>query len=311
MKKIFSISPLLLIIISLAGASLLAPKTVKADCGGSAPSAPVKVSATSGPKHGQITLYWDEAANANRYAVAYGTVTGRYIYGADNIGGEKSRSYTVSALQAGTKYYFKLAAARDCASSPFSTEVNAVAAGGVQVASERVGAPTTQVTTPVSTVKPVTTGPKVGKLGISASSGPKEGEVTLSWSDTENADNYHLVYGTKAGKYQFGALNIGKTSYTVKKLIPGQTYYFALVPVKGQALYTTDAVSAVAKMNVEVVETTKDLLSQSKIVISPEPKKSEPKAEVTPSLSVTGEQSTPSSSPEASTTSVPTQAAGQ
>ena len=89
----------------------------------------------------------------------------------------------------------------------------------------------------------------VEAANLSVWSGPGVGQVTLKWYHREDVDNYHLVYGTKMGQYEYGALNIGKvTQFTVGSLVPGRAYYFALVPVKGdRALYTGQGVRGVAK----------------------------------------------------------------
>lgn len=254
MKKFYYLLSLVLALVSL---SAFKPHAALAgDCGGPYPPKPAKVWAKSGPGSGEVTLYWDEVPYANRYAVAYGTESGKYLYGGDNIGGQMSRSYTVKYLSPGTKYYFRLAAARDCTSSPFSEEVSSYAAGG-QVYQPKAEAPTV----PAQTYAPQ----PVKQTWIKAMSGPAVGEVTLNWSHREDVDNYHLVYGTMAGKYEYGALNIGKvTSFTVSKLVAGKLYYFALVPVKGdRALYTSDPVIAYAKsMPVEVVQTSLQSLLQ-------------------------------------------------
>lgn len=276
-------NPLLLVVIfvlALVSLSAFRPHHVSAqECGGPFPPKPAKVWVKAGPMAGEVTLYWDEVPYANRYAVAYGARSGDYLYGADNVGGEASRSYTVKSLTPGMKYYFRLAAARDCTSSPFSDEVSAWAMGGVVTVSTgsvgRVGAPVEKT----KTMMPVMS---VESQYLKAMPGPQVGAATLSWSHKQDVDNYHLVYGTTAGDYQYGALNIGKTTnYTVSHLVPGKMYYFALVPVKGdQALYTSDPVSAYAKAAVvvqtEVVQTKPEYLfkpkEQTKMPFEPPPK---------------------------------------
>lgn len=258
MKKISSYLRILLLILFLTSLTAFTPKKVEAaQCGGLTPPAPQKVWAKSGPGSDEVTIYWSEASYANRYAVAYGTASNKYIYGADNVGGANSRSYTVKSLTPGVKYYFRVAAARDCSSSPFSAEFSAVAMGVGQKAT-------------VATPKMVSKAPApvwqaaTSKYSLWAKSGPRDGEVTLYWKQGENADNYHIVYGTMMGKYQYGVLNVGATNhYTIGKLVPGKTYYFALVPVMhNQAQYTTSAVAGTAKTSVTVVVTTKEALIQ-------------------------------------------------
>lgn len=276
MKKIFSILSIPLIVLALVSLSSLKAQMIYAqDCGGPIPPAPTKVWATSGPGSGEVTLYWDTAPYADRYGVVYGTQTNKYVYGSLNIGGEKARSYTVKYLKPGSKYFFRMVAGHGCSTSPFSSEVSAFASGAGEFVSElpaptqvSVGGPT------VANVQPVTyttTSGPVGKLNLRAMSGPMVGEVTLSWVNVDSADNYHLVYGTEHGKYQYGALNIGKlTSFTVRKLAAGKTYYFAIVPViGGRALYTSDEVRVPAKTEIVEVQTNEVIPSQTQSVIPP------------------------------------------
>lgn len=241
-------------ILVLATFTPIGARQVRAEgCGGPIPQKPTQVKAISGSWSGEVTIYWDEAAYANRYAVAYGVESGQYLYGANDIGGEKARSYTVRYLTPGEKYYFVLAAAHNSCSSPFSTEVSAMAASGITVRPPESISPQASLSQPS-----VSSSGLAGKQKLTAVSGPKIGEVTLYWQQRDNAENYHLVYGRQKDKFEYGALNIGKiTSFTVGKLVPGANYSFALVPViDGRASYTTEAVKAVAKANpIEVVVT--------------------------------------------------------
>lgn len=254
------------------------------DCGGPTPNIPSNVRAVSGPKAGQITLFWNASDHANRYAIAYGTASNNYIYGSTNIGNENSRSYTVTHLVAGTKYYFRVAAARDCNSSGFTSEVSATAKGAVSTATLASKDATTSATKEQPTAQaPVgdatvpesmpVSGP-VGKQNLWAKAGPNYGEVTLYWQNVDSAEDYHLVYGTKPGMYQYGALNIGKSGrFTVSYLVPGAKYYFALIPmVANVPLYTTPSVGMRAKIKVEMVNiggTESTVKAEIKAVITP------------------------------------------
>lgn len=64
---------------------------------------------------------------------------------------------------------------------------------------------------------------------LSASANGKN-QVTLTWSKAADPVTYYLVaYGTKSGKLEFGNPNVGgknATSYTVKGLENGKTYFF-------------------------------------------------------------------------------------
>lgn len=71
---------------------------------------------------------------------------------------------------------------------------------------------------------------------LAATSGPGIGEVKLTWTKVSGANYYSLVFGTGSHSYQHGAANIGNTDqYTVKALVPGKLYYFAITAVRGCA----------------------------------------------------------------------------
>lgn len=265
------------------------------DCGGPIPPKPEGVTAVSGPGTGEITLHWNGAPHANRYAVAYGMASNNYIYGANNIGDETARSYTIKYLRRGVRYYIRLAAAHDCSSSPFSGEVSVVTKGEVEKATVAVKT-SVEVKKEVKTQAVVTeevvqsVAKPVSKQKLWGKPGPKVGEVTLYWQNVDSAEDYHLVYGTERGKFKYGALNIGKPSqFTVRFLSPGVTYYFALVPlVSNIPLYTTDQLMVKAKIDVQTVNM--DTIPPSVPVQQP---KAQEKVEVTPSVAPTTAPSAP------------------
>lgn len=83
----------------------------------------------------------------------------------------------------------------------------------------------------------VTSGP-TSPYGFWAKSGPAANQVTIYWTDDGTASQYDVVYGTTAGQYTWGALNIGAVqdtvnAYTISALTPGTTYYIALVAKNG------------------------------------------------------------------------------
>lgn len=267
-----------------AGGLFFTPTLVWAkDCTASL-SPPGNVSAVPGPGLGQVTVFWNASPQADHYALAYGLISNNYIYGADDIGRGNIRSFTVSLLTPGKKYYFRLAAASGCSSSPFSAEVSAVASGSGSGQSIAMSAP--MVNKP-DRAKAQVVSQGFGKQKLTAVSGPKTGEVTLHWVDADMADNYHLVYGTNKDKYIYGALNLGKVNkFTVRSLAPGRTYYFALVPLVGnRPLYTTDAVAGSAKPA--------QVQAQQVIITSPRDLYSPPMRSVSPKVSTPGAVTVP------------------
>lgn len=89
-------------------------------CGATAPQAPQSLTATAGGI-GEVNLSWLPATGAiTHYLIAYGTVSGNYIYGNPNVG--NVTSYTVTGLSSGVRYYFVVKAVNDCAPGPYSNE---------------------------------------------------------------------------------------------------------------------------------------------------------------------------------------------
>ena len=73
-----------------------------------------------------ITLYFaDDQEQVDKYVLTYGEKSGNYIYGAGNIGGKGTRTYTVGGLSYGKTYYFKVRAGNGCATGPWSEEISA------------------------------------------------------------------------------------------------------------------------------------------------------------------------------------------
>ncbi|OGG13980.1 hypothetical protein A3D77_03260 [Candidatus Gottesmanbacteria bacterium RIFCSPHIGHO2_02_FULL_39_11] len=224
----------LVILLSFIKISISSP-VLASDC--TSPGIPSHFSAMRGPGAGEVTLYWDQVPGANRYALAYGTESGNYIYGADHIGEEPSRSYTVSSLNPSTNYYFVLSAAKDSCAGGFSQEAMSVSQAG--------------------TINPSWS--SSGSVSnLQAQPGANPGEVNLKWNDVSEASNYHLVYGSSSQVNKYGALNIGKqTHFTVSKLRPGEKYYFSIIPVKNdQVVSSVGPVSAYSASSVQTVSTT-------------------------------------------------------
>lgn len=192
--------------------------------------------AFTGPERGQITLEWARVTlTGENYTIRCGTQSGWYPLVYSHVG--YIASYTVSNLTPGQRYYCVLERIQTGdVSIGWMGEVSQVAGVGMS--------------TPV-----VSAGP-TGRNHLTAVSNGN-GEVTLTWMQFfADTSSWHLVFGTKPGSYQWGALNIVRTasgvtqySYTVKSLPRGTRVYFALVPVDGagNARYITAEVSTVVR----------------------------------------------------------------
>jgi hypothetical protein len=110
------------------------------------------------------------------------------------------------------------------------------------------------------TAKPVVSqnvgsGP-VNRNLLSVKSGPKKGEVTLSWTRYySDYGKYGIVYRNAPGKYTYGVLNAGNSSsqsntytYVVGSLKSGTKYYFAIQvqQTNSKNTYVSPEVSVVA-----------------------------------------------------------------
>lgn len=77
-----------------------------------------------------VMLNWTDAQDPyNKYVLEYGTKSGNYQYGADNMGGKGTRSYLVSSLSPNTIYYFRVRAGNGCATGPWSNELSTTTKG--------------------------------------------------------------------------------------------------------------------------------------------------------------------------------------
>ncbi|MBI4058340.1 fibronectin type III domain-containing protein [Candidatus Gottesmanbacteria bacterium] len=91
-------------------------------CTKSAPSSPTNLRAVAtGVK--TVNLSWSGTANTTHYGIVYGQESGRYTWGAADVG--NVTSFTVGNLLPSTRYYFAVFAVNDCASSGVSDEANA------------------------------------------------------------------------------------------------------------------------------------------------------------------------------------------
>ncbi len=179
--------------------------------GAPAPLPPSSVWTEESKNTGEVVIHWAGTEGADKYAIVYGTASSSYQYGSTNIGGNSSRSFVVRFLSPGTRYFFRVYAIRACSKNNGigdpSMEVSAVAPTGLDKEAPALGGKLTGVV------------------------GPKNNEVTLSWQPVPGVSNYHVVYGKKFGKYEYGALNLGNvTAFTVGALNPGETYYFSIIP---------------------------------------------------------------------------------
>lgn len=92
---------------------------------------------------------------------------------------------------------------------------------------------------------------------VSAQTGQKSGEITVTWRKPGSQKHFAIGYGTKSGTYSFGATDIGNvSSYTIKSLSPNTRYYIVLAAVNdcGSSPFSSEK-SAVAQKSSQLAGT--------------------------------------------------------
>ncbi len=105
--------------------------TTTPSCGNPSPGAKAPwLYAANAQDSQNILLYFASADGPlDHYILQYGTTSGNYPYGSQNIGGSGARTALVSSLAANTTYYFRIQAANGCAPGTWSNEISATTNG--------------------------------------------------------------------------------------------------------------------------------------------------------------------------------------
>jgi hypothetical protein len=187
----------------------------------SAPAAPAGLAATASV--GEVTLSWAASDGATSYDVYAGT-TGTF-QSSTKLTTVRGLGYTAAGLTNGTRYYFWVTAANGSGTSSPSS----VASTPLELRGTAPGAP----------------------VRLTATAGP--GQVTLSWaapasSGVSPITGYDIYVGStqafRGGQPQFVSQGPG-TSYVVKGLSAGATYYFKVAAVSAQGTGPASGVTSV------------------------------------------------------------------
>ena len=169
-----------------------------------------------------VKLSWTTTKNADSYKLYKSTDKQSW----KSVVTTESTSYTVRKMKTGTKYYFKLIAVSGKTKSPYSNTV-------------------------VVTPKPE----KVGTLKIKFSSNT---QASVSWDKVSGATGYELFLSTSSNfKKDLKKVTVkggDKTSYTIKGMKSGKTYY-----VKVRAVTASDKKTVVGAFSymVQLIPKTK------------------------------------------------------
>jgi fibronectin type 3 domain-containing protein len=157
----------------------------------------------------EIKVTWQGVSNADDYTVYWGLTTDTND-DSDNVG-SSIRTYTITGLQAGTKYYVSVAASNNSGTSSKSSPEDA--------------------TTQSDNVKPATptgfTVTSVSEITLNS--------VPLKWNKNADfdLDHYIIYYGLESGSLDPKVEDINKdsSSLTVTGLSSSTRYYFAISAV--------------------------------------------------------------------------------
>jgi subtilisin family serine protease len=179
------------------------------------PPVPTGLTATAG--NAKVNLSWNTSAGATSYHVSRSTTTGGgYIV----VATVTTTSYTDNGVVNGTKYYYVVSALKASVESGASSEASA---------------------TPF--------GPPSRPTGLTASSGPNSGQISLHWTAVTGATSYNVKRSRmNGGSYSTVATGLTSPSYVNSGLTTGRQYYFVVsaVNASGQSSNSNQA-SAVAK----------------------------------------------------------------
>jgi fibronectin type 3 domain-containing protein len=189
-----------------------------------APAAPADLAAVAGV--GEVTLSWTASDGATSYDVYAGTTDD--FQSSTKLITVRGLGYTAAGLTSGTRYYFWVTAANSSGTSSPSS----VASTPLELRGTAPGAP----------------------VRLAATAG--QGQITLSWtapasSGVSPVTGYDIYVGStqafRGGQPQFVSQGPG-TSYVVKGLSGGATYYFKVAAVSAQG---SGPASEVASATVE------------------------------------------------------------
>src|SRR5277367_1741605 len=156
------------------------------------PAAPMGLTAAAG--NAQVTLNWTASSGSTGYYVKRSTTSGGPY---TQISTQAAASDTDTGLTNGTKYYYVVSAYNSAGQSANSAEVHA---------------------TPVLP-------PPAAPTGLAAAAG--NAQVSLSWTASATATNYHVKRSTSSGaETQIAAPT--SSSYTDTGLSHGTKYYFVV-----------------------------------------------------------------------------------
>lgn len=193
----------------------------------SGPVEPFSFSAVSGPKIGTVKITWYDDNTSKTYNLLYGFDPNHLTFGVVDMAHitNMANEFMVGSLTPGQIYFFKL----------FGTNGNDKESGPVMAKA------TSNTSLAVkSTYYSASQNYKMPYL-FAISYGSSPGTVNITWFANDSANKFDVSYGTVPGIYQYGwqdmpyRQNLSNT-FTVGALIPGKTYYFALVAERNNSV---------------------------------------------------------------------------
>ncbi len=164
-------------------------------CGAEAPAGKPWLYGAIPQSNTSILLYFTDADGPiDSYFLEYGTASGVYQYGSQNIGGRGTRTYLVQGLTPNKTYYFRVRAGNGCATGQWSNELAAETGKGKAATPTPTGEPVTAAATPTPTptVKQLTKSEtKITNLDVSRI---REDSALVTWQ-TNHPATTRIDYG--------------------------------------------------------------------------------------------------------------------
>ncbi len=194
------------------------------------PVEPYDLTAVAGATSGSIQVTWkDTGGNGDYYNILYGTTPDSSAYGVVHITRlpDQINQFTIQDLSTGQTYFIKLFGVQNG---------GAMVESGPVVAQAAITNTTANAPTYYSASKNFEM-PYLFALAY----GKTPHTIDVNWFDNDSANQYDIVYGTSPALYQYGVLNMPhqenlSNTFTIGALVPGTTYYVALVAKKDGVL---------------------------------------------------------------------------
>ncbi len=174
---------------------------------------------TAIPGESKITLNWTSSDNAQNYSIFRSTTETTGFTKLIDITAS-TLSYEDSTVANNTLYYYKIVASWQ----PAMGKCVSTSTGGVSCSELEVFGDPIEISS-----NSVSASPASLPQNFTAAASPGDTTVTVTWTPSEGALSYTLLYGTSMGLYPELVSNSATSGIVVSGLTNGTTYYFSVI----------------------------------------------------------------------------------